>query len=124
MKKKKKDILGRQGEAFACEYLQSTGYEILHRNWQYHPYEIDIIARDGDEIVVVEVKTRSGSDFGEPQDFVSRRKQGLLVKATQLYAELNGVQQEIRFDVVAVIMNQYEKKLHHIPNAFIPLLGM
>jgi putative endonuclease len=124
MKKKKKDILGQEGEAFACEYLQSIGYKILQRNWQHHPYEIDIIAGDRDDIVVVEVKTRSGSEFGEPQDFVSRRKQSLLVKAAQLYAETYNIQQEIRFDVVAVIMNKFEKKLHHIPNAFIPLLGM
>jgi len=123
-KKTHKDILGMAGEQAAADHLKSLGYKIVHRNWRSHPYEIDIVAIDNDELVIVEVKTRATDEFGDPQDFVSRKKQSQLVKATQLYAQKNDILMEIRFDVVAVIINNSGTKLEHIQNAFIPLLGM
>jgi putative endonuclease len=124
MKKKPKDLLGEKGEQMAVEYLEKLGYEIISRNWKYHPYEIDIIAKHNDFYVIVEVKTRASDDFGPPQDFVSRKKQSHLVKATQLYADLNQIENEFRFDVVAVIINDKKTELLHIPEAFLPLIGM
>lgn len=123
-KKQFKYLLGMKGEQLAISHLESLGYQIVQRNWRHHPYEIDIIAIDCDQLVVVEVKTRTTDEFGDPRDFVSRRKQSQLVKAAQYYAHEYNIDLEIRFDVVAVIMNQNETKLEHIPKAFIPLLGM
>jgi putative endonuclease len=122
--KQHKDILGMAGEQAAADHLESLGFMIIHRNWRHQPYEIDIVATDNDELVIVEVKTRATDEFGDPQDFVSRRKQSQLVKAAQLYAQDNNVDMEIRFDVVAVIINRFGTKLEHIKGAFIPLLGM
>lgn len=124
MKKKAKDELGLMGEQLAAEHLEKSGYRIIERNWKHHPYEIDMIAEHEGFTVIVEVKTRASSDFGDPQDFVSRKKQSFLVRAAQFYAEKNNVQNEIRFDVVAVILNSREKKIECIPGAFVPLLGM
>ncbi len=124
MKKKAKDELGLMGEQLAAEYLEKSGYRIIERNWKHHPYEIDIIAEHDGYIVIVEVKTRANRDYGDPQEFVSRKKQSFLVKAAQFYAEKKNIQKEIRFDVVAVVLNSREKKIECIPGAFIPLLGM
>ncbi len=120
----KKDILGKAGEEAAVRHLLKNGYKILHRNWKYWPHEIDVIAEHDNQLVIVEVKTRTTDDFGNPQDFVSRKKQGILVRAAQLYAEKNNIVKEIRFDVVAVIMNEKGTHIQLIPGAFIPLLGM
>jgi putative endonuclease len=120
----KKDEFGRLGENAAAEHIRRLNYIIIARNWKRKPYEIDIIAKHEEKIVIVEVKTRRSDDFGDPQDFVSRKKQGFLVKAAQIYAEEHHIEEEIRFDVVAVIINQSETRIRLIQNAFIPLLGM
>lgn len=119
-----KDVLGKLGEAAAAEHIRKLGYKIVARNWKRKPYEIDIIAEHEGKLVIVEVKTRRSDEFGDPQDFVSRRKQGLIVKAAQIYAEENTIKQEIRFDVVAVIINKEETRIQLIQEAFIPLIGM
>ncbi len=124
MQRKEKDELGLLGEQIAAEYLESIDYAIIERNWKHKPYEIDIIAQDGEFIVIVEVKTRTTDDFGDPQDFVTRKKQSFLVKATQLYADVNNISQEFRFDVIAVLMKKPEPRIEHLKGAFIPLLGM
>ena len=75
--------VGREGEALAANFLQQKGYEIVDRNWRYGPKEIDIVARDGDTMVFVEVKTRSTLAFELPQEAVTKKKMKNLV-------ELNG----------------------------------
>lgn len=124
MQQKKKDILGKTGEDIAAQHLKANGYKILYRNWKMYHYEIDIIAEHDNRLVIVEVKTRATDDFGDPRDFVSRKKQGHLVRAAQLFAEQNNIDAEIRFDVIAIVLNNSEKKIEHIVDAFIPLLGM
>ena len=66
--------IGKQGEEVAVNYLLKNGYEIIERNYQARKAEIDIIARKGDWLIVVEVKTRSSIDFGNPEDFVDKKK--------------------------------------------------
>ena len=84
--------LGKEGEALAVAHLESRGYEILERNFRYDRAEIDIIARlKQGEVVVVEVKTRNSSAFGDPQQFVYKSKIRQLVKAADGYLTLNSV---------------------------------
>ncbi|MGB4655185.1 MAG: YraN family protein [Bacteroidales bacterium] len=118
----KHNILGERGEDIAVDYLQQKGYLILFRNWRYKHYEIDIIATDKGTLVIVEVKTRSTSAFGEPEFFVDLKKQNRLIEATEAFIEQTNYYGETRFDVVAITLNKgSEPTVNHIIDAFIPL---
>jgi len=79
--------LGKVGEEIAVAYLQENGYTILEQNFVFQKAEIDIIARKGDWLIVVEVKTRTSTDYGNPEDFVDKNKIKLLVKAIDEYVQ-------------------------------------
>ena len=111
--------LGKIGEEIAAQYLLKSGYKILRRNFYFDKAEIDIIAqKEEDTVVIVEVKTRNSSFFGDPQDFVTKNKIKLLVKAANEYIVSNDLNVEVRFDIIAVLKNQKEEKLEHFENAF------
>jgi putative endonuclease len=93
---------GERGEEIACELLRARGYRIVARNWRTRSGEIDIIARDGDVLVFVEVKARSGSGFGGPRAAVDRRKQHRIVSAARAFASEMDCTLPMRFDVVTV----------------------
>jgi putative endonuclease len=112
--------LGDAGEELAALHLLKTGYEILTRNYVFQKGEIDIIARKANTIVIVEVKTRSTPDFGDPQDFLKPGQIQRLVATANHYVE-NFVEDEdvnVRFDIVAIIKNKAGTKLEHIEDAF------
>ena len=111
--------LGALGEVLATQYLQHEGYTILERNWSFQKAEIDIIAqKEEDTMVFVEVKTRNSAFFGDPQSFVTSSKIKLLVKAANEYLIRNELQQEARFDIIAVLKNNKEERIEHFENAF------
>lgn len=110
--------LGKQGEQFAVEYLQKQGYEILETNWTFQKAEIDIIAKKGDTLAVIEVKTRSSTAFGLPQDFVKPKKIKLLVKAVDEYTIKNDLEADIRFDIIALQKHNNTFKIEHLEDAF------
>ena len=115
-------ITGAEGEARAVEHLRKLGYEILETNWRFGQEEIDIVARNKDFLVIVEVKTRSGKAFGEPESFVNRQKQRHLIKAAGAYIEQNRLDLEVRFDIASVIKTGEVYKVQMIENAFYPLI--
>ncbi len=98
--------LGGAGEELAAQYLVSKGYQIITRNWHAGRYgEIDIVAEDQGTLVVVEVKTRHGIGFGNPEDAVNKVKQEKLRGATQAYLTAHPqLPQQARIEVVAVVM--------------------
>lgn len=96
---------GANGEDLACELLHQKGYRILQRNLRMGKAEIDIIARQNDVLVFVEVKTRTNDDFGYPEEFVNRRKQRMILNAADAYISKTGWQEDIRFDIVAITMS-------------------
>ena len=112
---------GLAGEELAAEYLKQKGYTILETNWRFGKEEIDIIAREKDVLVVAEVKTRSGSFFGEPEEFVNRQKQKHLIKAANAYVEKNELDLEVRFDIVGVILTGKSHSINHVEDAFQPI---
>jgi len=113
--------LGIKGEEIAAGYLKKEGYKILARNWFYDHKEIDIIARLGDEIVIVEVKTREGDYFEEPWEAVSTRKIRNLVEVADAWLNERQIDLETRFDVISIIFSDNVKyELTHFPGAFIP----
>lgn len=110
-----KKILGRSGEKLAVKYLKKNKYEILATNYTTHVGEIDIIAKDKEYVVFVEVKTRTSDLFGMPSEAVNREKQRKYSKVAQEFLLKNGyTDRPCRFDVVEVI----NKEINHIINAF------
>ena len=116
----KHNELGKKGEKLAQEMLSSKGYEIIDTNWRFDNDEIDIVAMDGGELVIVEVKTRSTSFFGNPEDAVDYNKEKFLIRATESYLEENKLDLETRFDIVAIVINNNETIIDHIEDAFYP----
>jgi putative endonuclease len=110
--------LGVLGEDLAETYLKRLGYQILERNFVFQRAEIDIVAVDNDQLVFVEVKTRSSDYFGDPQDFVSSSKIKLMVKAAHEYIVNHERVEEARFDIVAVLKNSNQQQIEHFKNAF------
>ncbi|MCM4155189.1 YraN family protein [Gramella sp. AN32] len=110
--------LGKKGEKLAAEYLQLKEYEILEKNFRYQRAEIDLIARRGNILVAVEVKTRSTSEFGNPQDFVKPKQIQQQVKAMNFYVENNNLEVEVRFDILAIVQNKAGTKIEHIQDAY------
>jgi putative endonuclease len=99
-----KDILGRLGETLAAEHLAGSGLTIIERNWRCSQGEIDIVARDGDELVFVEVKTRSSVAFGHPLESITAVKLARLRRLAAAWcAEHPGKHDRVRVDAVAVI---------------------
>ncbi|OQX81046.1 MAG: endonuclease [Bacteroidetes bacterium 4484_276] len=114
--------LGIKGEELAEKYLRNSGYEILERNWRFGKDEIDIIARDGDFLVIAEVKTRRTNYFGEPEEFVSRIKQRFLIRGANAYIEKMDIDLETRFDILSVLFAGKTYTVKQIKDAFYPLV--
>jgi putative endonuclease len=114
--------LGKRGEQLTVEFLQKLGYFILERNWRLGKNEIDIIARDGKYIVVVEVKTRSSNQVAEPETAVTRDKQKALIRAANAYVSSKHIDSEVRFDIVSILIVKDVPKINHIPDAFYPMV--
>jgi len=109
---------GKIGEKLAKEYLINQGYKILHMNWRARRYEVDIIAQKDDFLVFCEVKYRSSNAFGEPESFVTIRKQRNIIKAASSYVGMKQWQGESRFDVVSILAEKGAIKINHIENAY------
>lgn len=110
--------LGKIGEKIAENYLLSKGYEIVCKNYFYQKAEIDIIAKQDNMMICVEVKTRNSDFFGDPQSFVTPNKIKLLVKAMDAFIVENEISLESRFDIIAVLKNKTREELTHYKNAF------
>jgi len=112
---------GLEGETLACEELERRGYAILARRYKTSHGELDIVARDGDYLVFVEVKARDGSNFGEGEDAVTLQKQQRIVwMATDYLARRGGPEAACRFDVVGVNAASDPPKITVIVDAFRP----
>jgi len=120
--------LGRIGEELAAAFLRKNDYQILETNWFFQKAEVDIIAKKDNILAIVEVKTRTGTDFGLPQDFVKPKKIQLLVKAVNEYVIANDLDVTVRFDIIAItaplLLSQSENTnannfiIEHLEDAF------
>ena len=107
--------LGKEGENFAADYLQKQGYEIIDRNFECKQGEIDIIAKDKNEYVFIEVKTRQNLHYGMPCEAVDERKQKYIWNATRYYIYSHKLEdQYIRIDVIEIYKRKNRFYLHHI----------
>ena len=111
--------IGNWGEAKACEYLQENGFDVLSKNYRYQHAEIDVIAKKGNLLIFVEVKTRTGSGFGMPEEFVNYSKAKLILKAAENYIYATNWLAEIRFDIISIIIfPDGNLNIRHIEDAF------
>lgn len=112
---------GKKGEAIARDYLENNGYEILAQNWHYDRIELDLIAKDQEELVFVEVKTRSSSAFGYPEEFVDEAKEANLLEAAEAFIETYEYEGELRFDIIAIVMgSKGHNEIQHFRDAISP----
>lgn len=100
-----KDAVGRYGEDVAAAHVTAQGWQVLDRNWRVAAGELDLVALDGDELVVVEVKTRRSTAFGHPAEAVTALKLGRIRRlAAQWLASHDARPASVRIDVIAVLL--------------------
>ena len=110
---------GELGERIAARWLERSGWRIVARRFRSGRRDIDLVAQHDDVIAFVEVKARSGSEFGDPVEAVNRRKQRELVKSAQTWIDRHGrAGESYRFDVMGVLLTDRKVFVRHVPGAF------
>ena len=100
---------GRRGEDLAHRFLRKQGYIIVARNYRLSSgdAEADLIARDGEDLVIVEVKTRATDEYGPPEQAVNPEKRRHLMRVAREYARKTGTPwEQVRFDIVSIVLRQ------------------
>ena len=121
----KRHDFGRHCEFMARTYLEQQGYLILETNWRSGHKEIDIIAKEKETLVIVEVKARKNEDFINTESAVDEKKMRNLIRAAHNYILIKNLDCETRFDIITLILdNNGEYKLNHIKDAFLPIVNV
>lgn len=111
--------LGRLGEKLAKEYLINHGYRILTENYRTPLGELDLVVEKDQTTIFVEVRTKTSGKFGTPQESITLKKQDRLIRlALQFCAQHYLYSQSLRFDIIAVNLDEQQPSIEHIPNAF------
>ena len=111
--------VGQQGEQAARHFLEQRGYKFLAANWRCKLGEVDLIMQDGDTRVMVEVRTRRPTTFGEGADTVAWQKKGKLIRAAKFYQQKENYWGDLRFDVVSILLDTDPSlQIEHITDAF------
>jgi putative endonuclease len=110
--------LGKEGEEEARNYLIRQGYAIYHSNWRWKHYELDIVASKNNELVVVEVKTRSADYLLYPEEAVDKEKIKRIVAAANVYVRTFRLDMPVRFDIITLIKTGGDYEIEHIEDAF------
>lgn len=114
-----KQEIGKLGEDIATNFLTEKGYAILDRNFECRQGEIDIIAKDKEEMVFIEVKTRTSNKYGAPSEAVNKIKQKHMLQSIKYYLYIKGLSEKfIRIDVIEVYIKGNIVKVNHIKQAF------
>lgn len=114
---KNKDV-GDKGEAIAANFLQKKGFIILERNWRHKHLEVDIIASESKKLHFVEVKTRTNTKYGLPEESISQAKMNHLKVAAEAYLRLNPQWELIQFDVISVMITKEKEEIFLIEDVF------
>ena len=116
---KRKQEIGKKGETVAVHYLKKQGYRIIEQNYRSKAGEIDIIAREKQSLVFVEVKTRSSRSFGSPKWAITPKKQKAISMAALYYLKMtNQNNVDARFDVVSILLQGEDTQIELVRNAF------
>ncbi len=114
--------IGDVAEDLAEKHLLGLGYKIKDKNWHFAHLELDIVAYDGDQLVIVEVKSRSGTRYAHPSEAITDIKIKRVVEAAEAYIYQKDLHCETRFDVITVIFMGFDFELEHFIDAFYPTL--
>ncbi len=114
--------IGDIAEGLAQKHLLKLGYKIKETNWYHGHLELDIIAEDNNELVIVEVKSRNGIRYEHPSEAVTNSKIKRIVEAADAYILEKDIDLETRFDVITVIFIQQKYELEHFKDAFYPTM--
>jgi len=107
--------LGRWGEDLAAAFLEEKGYAIVERDWKSGHHDLDIVAKDGSTLVIVEVKTRRNRLYGNPEEAIDYRKRRSLLSAINHYTKSHRIYSNVRFDIISIVGNMGEKpEIDHI----------
>ncbi|GHT19215.1 UPF0102 protein [Bacteroidia bacterium] len=110
--------LGKRGEEIAKDFFIANGYWIRDANWHSHHYELDFIAENDHLVVMVEVKTRTGNAFGEPEDFITDAKMKRTLQAAHNYILANKIEKNTQIDVISIVFaKDGTHRLTHFPDA-------
>ena len=109
---------GKMGEQMAAKYLTDQDYIILEHNYRRGHLEIDLIALDKDELVVVEVKSRAYDTILQPEDAVNHKKRLALIQLANEYVKTHNRKENVRFDIVSIISNDRGSEIKHLKNAY------
>ena len=117
-------VLGQKGEQLAVDLLEKKGLKILHRNWKMGHLEMDIIAGNKKEIVFAEVKTRTSTLRGRPEEAVDVLKRRRMVAAANAYVKYYRDERKLRFDIIGILMSKDGEivEITHLEDAFVPSL--
>ena len=110
--------IGRKGESIAANFLKEKGYDIRECNFRYQKSEIDIIAQLDELLVFVEVKTRTSSYFGNPEDAVDPSKEEMIFNASEHYILENDWEGEVRYDIISVVHEKEIPEILHFKDVF------
>ena len=117
--------LGKLGEEIACARLRAEGCTIRETRWRFRHLELDIIADDGTNLIIAEVKTRSSLAGGLPEDAIDHKKIMRIVRAADTYIRMNYIDLPYRFDIFSIIIGKdgTPGEVTHLKDAFYPPLG-
>lgn len=111
-------LKGLIGEKIAADHLAAKGYQIIERNYRHKRAEIDLIVKKDNWLIFVEVKTRSSTYFGFPEEFVDRAKELMIFYAADHYMYTNDWHGNVRYDIVAIVETDFEREIVHFEDAF------
>ena len=107
--------LGKWGEDIAATYLEKKGFEIIERDWKSGHHDLDIVSKDGNTLVIVEVKTRRNRLFGNPEEAIDYKKRKSLQSAINHYVKSHRTGQDVRFDIISIVgMIGSQPEIDHI----------
>jgi len=111
-------IIGKSKEKLACQYLEEKGFKLIEKNYYCRRGEIDLIMRDQDSLVFVEVRYRKNANFGSALESVNTKKQKCLIFSAEHYLQQTHTPLAARFDVVAISGSDTNPVIDWVKNAF------
>lgn len=111
---------GDLAENIAVKYLEDKGYLVIQRNWYFHHYELDVIARKDNMLVIIEIKSLINNSIQEPYQAVNFNKQRMIIAAANAYIHKEHVTLDVRFDIISILFRNQQPVIEHIENAFYP----
>lgn len=114
--------LGKEGERLAVALLKNKQHRILQQNYRYRRGEIDIISQFENQLIATEVKTRGTDIFGSPYAAVSKSKQRQIISVMNAFIQQTDRTEEVRFDVISIVLGKQKTEIEHIESAFYPIV--